>query len=46
LYRAPHTPEPEPFGRLEGRKDNRPEARKSDTEKVDDRFLLLPLGSD
>lgn len=46
LYRAPHTPEPEHFGLLGGRKDNRTEARKPDADKVDDRFLLLPLGSD
>lgn len=48
LYRAQRTPEPPApvFSLLGGRDSHKPDARKSDPDKIDDRFLLLPLGSD
>ncbi|MHC1751429.1 3'-5' exoribonuclease YhaM family protein [Humidesulfovibrio sp.] len=47
LYRAPHTPQPPApaFSLLGGGKEPKADAKKAD-DKIDDRFLLLPLGSD
>jgi len=46
LYRAPHTPAPPaPAFALLGAKEPKAEQKKPD-DKIDDRFLLLPLGSD
>lgn len=46
LFRAPHTPQPEPGILPAGRRDGRGEPRKPDADRIDDRFLLLPLGSE